>query len=419
MAARIVQSFSGDTQFLLRTAALQRFTRNGHRLRGKPPGVAKTLEQRLAEERAVDPEVARKINIGFPHLKPARSALLKERLAHLKAQRVNPELEKASRAHTLSIDPELVKRTWLKTSGPFHVRRLAEHYGIFEHLFGAAYFVPRVDLQIAFRNGDAANPVYYGNIVKPTEASQEPEVHFDSSFNYKEALGRTEATSDSSSTSWWTLVLTNPDGHLSEADKEYCHWFVANIPSSDVSKGDRIVPYLQPFPPKGTGYHRHVFVLYKQEKKLDMGEYRIEEAEVNLTARTFSTLDFYRKYQDDITPAGLAFFQSDWDSSLIGFYHDVLKMKHPTFEYDFPKPYLREQEWFPLRKPFNLYMDKYRDPKQINKEYLERKLARTHPFEGPEPPLRFPNAHPIRDVPSWLRTEIKRDRRGWGRINDI
>lgn len=94
-------------------------------------------------------------------------------------------------------------------------------------------------------------------------------------------------------------------------------------------------------------------------------------------------------------------------------------MKHPVYEYDFPTPYIRDQEWFPLRKPFNLYMDKYRDPLQINKEYLSRKLAKTHPFDGPEAPLRFPNAHPVRDVPSWLRSEIKKDRRGWGRINDI
>ncbi|XP_058830231.1 large ribosomal subunit protein mL38 [Topomyia yanbarensis] len=416
MAARIVQSFPSDTRFLFRTVALQCFTRNGHRLRGKPPGVAKTLEQRLSEERAIDPEIAQKINIGFPHLKPARSAQLKERLAHLKAQRANPELEKASRARTLTIDPELVKRDWLKTSGPFHVRRVAEHYGIFEHLFGAAYFVPRINLKIAFQNGDSASPVYYGNVVKPAEANRQPEVHFDHTFDFKDRLG---TGAESSGTSLWTLVLTNPDGHFSENDKEYCHWFVANIPNGDVAKGDKIVSYLQPIPPKGTGYHRHVFVLYKQEKQLDMNEYKIDEVDVDLAARTFKTFDFYRKYQDDITPAGLAFFQSDWDASLIEFYHNVLKMKHPVYEYDFPTPYLRDQEWFPQRKPFNLYMDKYRDPKQINKEYLARKLARTHPFEGPEEPLRFPNAHPIRDVPSWLRTEIKRDRRGGGRINDI
>jgi large subunit ribosomal protein L38 len=40
-------------------------------------------------------------------------------------------------------------------------------------------------------------------------------------------------------------------------------------------------------------------------------------------------------------------------------------------------------------------MDKFRDPKQVNKEYLIKKLAKTHPFEGAEPKLQFPNAHPI------------------------
>ncbi|KAL9696191.1 hypothetical protein quinque_015476 [Culex quinquefasciatus] len=333
MASRIgVQSLlllSGPQLLATSLATTRLQVRHGHRLRGKAPGVAKTLEQRLAEDRAVDPEVARKVNIGYPHLKPARSAQLKERLDHLKAQRSNPELEKLARAKTLTVDPELVRRDWLKTSGPFHVQRLAEHYGVFEHLFGAAYFIPRVNLKVAFptSGGELASPVYYGNVIKPSEATSEPDVQFDPNFDFK--------GSDS-----------------------------------------------------------------KQ--------------------RTFQTVEFYRRFQDEITPAGLAFFQADWDQSLVGFYHDVLKRKHPVYEYDFPAPYLRDQEWFPLRRPFNLYMDKYRDPKQVAKEYLARKLARTHPFEGPEPALRFPNAHPVpREVPSWLTTQIKKDRRGWGRVNDV
>lgn len=122
------------------------------------------------------------------------------------------------------IDPELVKKDWLKTSGPFHVKRLAEHYGVFEHLFGAAYFVPRVDLRITFSNGggDVASPVYYGNVLKPSEASTEPTVQFDASFDFKDKTG----TAKKGENTWWTLVLTNPDGHFSEKDKEYCHWFV-------------------------------------------------------------------------------------------------------------------------------------------------------------------------------------------------
>ncbi|XP_055610590.1 39S ribosomal protein L38, mitochondrial [Uranotaenia lowii] len=418
MASRIVQTLPNQNLLARSTVCLHQllFLRHGHRLRGKPPGVARTLEQRLAEERIVDPEISRKINIGFPHLKPSRSDQLKERLAHLKTQRTNPELEKQARNNSLKIDAEKVRTDWLKTSGPFQIKTLAEHYGIFEHLFGAAYFVPRVDLKITFNSdSEAVSQVFYGNTIKPSEAIGEPQVSFDWQFDFKgQPSGKTEDT-------WWTLVLTNPDGHLTEDNKEYCHWFVSNIPNGEVAKGERIISYLQPIPPKGTGYHRYVFVLYKQDKKLDLSSYKVSETEgtVDLAARTFETLDFYRKYQDDITPAGLAFFQSDWDKTLIQFYHDVLKMKHPTFEYDFPRPFLRDQEWFPLRRPFNLYMDKYRDPKQVAKEYLARKLAKTHPFEGPEPPLRFPNAHPVRDVPSWLRTEIKRDRRGWGRINDI
>lgn len=217
--------------------------------------------------------------------------------------------------------------------------------------------------------------------------------------------------------------------------------FSANIPNNDIAKADLIVPYLQPFPPKGTGYHRHIFILYKQDKKLDFSEYKVVNS-TGLDKRTFNTFEFYRKFQDIITPAGLAFFQSDWDKSLTDFYHNTLGeflnlflsksfflqkfifhvtkgMKEPIFEYDFPKAYLKDQTYFPLRQPFNLYMDKYRDPKQVHKEYLERKLAKTHPFEGPEKPLRFPNAHPLRNIPSWLKTEIKKDRLRQGRINDI
>ena len=63
-------------------------------------------------------------------------------------------------------------------------------------------------------------------------------------------------------------------------------------------------------------------------------------------------------------------------------------------------------------------MDKHRDIKQVNKEFLERKLAKTHPFEGPQPELRYPMAHAIRNVPSWQKEEMKKERQRIGRIND-
>lgn len=94
-------------------------------------------------------------------------------------------------------------------------------------------------------------------------------------------------------------------------------------------------------------------------------------------------------------------------------------MKEPSYEYDFPEAYIRDQTHFPLRESFNLYLDRYRDVKEVNKEYLERKLAKTHPFHGPEPELRFPLAHYCGDKPSWLKTEIKKRRLKVGRINDV
>jgi len=75
---------------------------------------------------------------------------------------------------------------------------------------------------------------------------------------------------------------------------------------------------------------------------------------VNLDNRTFSTFDFYRSKEDIITPAGLAFYQTDWDNSLKKFYHDKLSMSEPVYEYDFPSPYIKPQKWFPLKEPFNL-----------------------------------------------------------------
>lgn len=167
--------------------------------------------------------------------------------------------------------------------------------------------------------------------------------------------------------------------------------------------------------------------------------------------RTFKTYDFYREHQDSITPAGLAFFQSDWDTNLTEFYHNVLEIKEPVFEYDFPKPYHPPEIMFAIKKPFNLYLDRYRDPKevgsreniavfignatnfpftdlfipalhfsfQINKEFLVRELAKTDPFDGPKKPLRFPAAVQLKNIPQWLITEKKKTRINQGRVNEI
>lgn len=60
-------------------------------------------------------------------------------------------------------------------------------------------------------------PVYYGNMLTPTQAKSEPLVSFDAHCNL---------TGEPEGDTLWTLVLTNPDGHFEHNDKEYVHWFM-------------------------------------------------------------------------------------------------------------------------------------------------------------------------------------------------
>jgi len=41
-----------------------------------------------------------------------------------------------------------------------------------------------------------------------------------------------------------------------------------------VSKGEQLIDYLRPIPPKGIGHCRYIFVLYKQDKKIDFSQYK-------------------------------------------------------------------------------------------------------------------------------------------------
>ncbi|KAJ8973794.1 hypothetical protein NQ317_002795 [Molorchus minor] len=132
--------------------------RYGHHLRGKPPGIAKSLEQKLAESKFKDPSLHFKVDIGLPPPRISRSKQLEELLINL----------------------EDTKEEWLKTAGSYHIKQIADHYGIFEHLFGDAYFYPRIPLKIIYETEDGKLPVYFGNTVKPSEATKLPEITYES-----------------------------------------------------------------------------------------------------------------------------------------------------------------------------------------------------------------------------------------------
>ncbi|XP_069510838.1 large ribosomal subunit protein mL38 isoform X2 [Ambystoma mexicanum] len=310
---------------------------------GKKPRWWRTYKEYLLQ----DQDTETKIDIGLPYNPPSRRKELRERVQRMKQNRRSPELERASRLKTLQIPLHDVRAEWERTSGPLHLQRVAEHYGIYRDLFDSATFVPRVPLRIEYsQNQEWAMPVYHGNVVTPSEALNPPQVSFDADEG-----------------SLWTLLLTNPDGHLRETHLEYVHWLVGNIPGNQILSGEEVCHYFPPFPAKGTGHHRHIFILFKQDHRIDFRDDVRPTPCHSLRMRTFKTLDFYRKHQDDMTPAGLAFFQCQWEESVTYIYHKLLNMKEPIFEFEHPPEYHPPQVKYPHGQPLR-YLDRYRDSEE-------------------------------------------------------
>ncbi|XP_037546623.1 39S ribosomal protein L38, mitochondrial [Nematolebias whitei] len=293
-----------------------------------------------------DPEHgAELVDIGLAHCRPSRTKQVRERKQLLLDNKRSAELERASRLRTLKIALDRVQENWEKTSMPFHVRRLADHYGVFRDLFPMAFFLPEVILRISY-GLDRSGQVHYGNWLTPTDAASAPQISFDAEEG-----------------SLWTLLLTCPDEHLLDNEAEYVHWLVGNIPGGAVQDGEELCHYLPPFPARGTGFHRYIYVLFKQDRPVDFQDDARSPPCHSLEDRTFKTVEFYRKHQEDMTPAGLAFFQSQWDESVSSTFHHTLNMKEPVFEFIRPPVYHPPQVKFPHGQPLR-YLDRYRDGKE-------------------------------------------------------
>ncbi|CAB3232230.1 unnamed protein product [Arctia plantaginis] len=73
---------------------------------------------------------------------------------------------------------------------------------------------------------------------------------------------------------YYTLAMVDPDAPSRESPKfrEWHHWLVGNIFGSEMSKGEILSDYIGSGPPKGTGLHRYVFLVYKQPGKCDFSK---------------------------------------------------------------------------------------------------------------------------------------------------
>lgn len=91
--------------------------------------------------------------------------------------------------------------------------------------------------------------VNYGNELTPTQVKEQPIVKWAADEN-----------------SFYTLLMVDPDApSRTKPDyREFRHWAIVNIPGNSIEKGDVVADYIGSGPPKGTGLHRYVFLVYKQ-----------------------------------------------------------------------------------------------------------------------------------------------------------
>lgn len=113
--------------------------------------------------------------------------------------------------------------------------------------------------------GTVAKVVYPGDVkvelgkeLTPTQVKDTPEVTWEADDN-----------------SLYTLLMVDPDAPSRQEPsyREALHWLVINIPGNKVSKGQVVAEYFGSGPPEGTGLHRYVFLVFKQEENISTDKF--------------------------------------------------------------------------------------------------------------------------------------------------
>ncbi|XP_045465982.1 phosphatidylethanolamine-binding protein homolog F40A3.3-like [Harmonia axyridis] len=153
--------------------------------------------------------------------------------------------------------------------------------------------VPDQGIEISYPSGVKVD---FGNELAPTQVKDVPTVKW---------------AADSSTL--YTLCMTDPDAPSRKEPqyREWHHWLVGNIPGNDVSKGETLSAYVGSGPPQGTGLHRYVFLVYKQNGKIDFDEKRLPNNSAEGRG-CFSIKKFAAKYNLGQPVAG-NLYQAQWD----------------------------------------------------------------------------------------------------------
>ncbi|XP_023020256.1 protein D2 [Leptinotarsa decemlineata] len=123
-----------------------------------------------------------------------------------------------------------------------------------------------------------------------------------------------------------TLCMLDPDAPSRRKNYlgEWLHWLVGNIADYQVDRGDILAEYIGAGPPRGTGLHRYIFLLYKQPSKMHFNETKLTN-QYWKGREKFSMRKFALKYKLGVPYAG-NYFEAEYDE-YVDELHKQLKLK--------------------------------------------------------------------------------------------
>ncbi|XP_042224611.1 protein D3-like isoform X4 [Homarus americanus] len=112
----------------------------------------------------------------------------------------------------------------------------------------------------------------------------------------------------------YTLCMTDPDAPSRKDPKfrEFLHWLVVNVPSCDPASGDTIAHFVGSGPPRDTGLHRYVYLVYRQPGPLTCDEPNMPNNSAE-HRRSFSIRNFANKYHLQLVAGNL--YQAQYDAT--------------------------------------------------------------------------------------------------------
>ncbi|KAH9369532.1 hypothetical protein HPB48_019677 [Haemaphysalis longicornis] len=103
--------------------------------------------------------------------------------------------------------------------------------------------------------------------------------------------------------------------------REWHHWLVVNVPGTTVANGEILSEYIGACPPRGTGLHRYVIVVYKQPERLTCDEKRLT-AHSGERRCNFKIRDFAKKYHLG-APVSANFYLAEYDEHVPKIYDQL------------------------------------------------------------------------------------------------